>query len=103
MHLRHCRNHPDAPATSPATRIGARTAGGVALGVSAALIVATAASFVGGPTLFYAVMLKLVAGGGLVGGGWGLARGLAAERERRPAAAPLRPQRRRPLARRRSA
>jgi hypothetical protein len=94
MHIRHCRKHPGAGAASPATRVSARTAGGVAVGVSAGLILATAASFVGGPALFYALMLKLVAGGGLVGGGWGLAKGLAAERDdRRPAPPPSRARR----------
>jgi hypothetical protein len=64
--------------------VSARTAGGVALGVSAGLVLATAASFVGGPTWFYAVMTKLVAGAALLGGCWGLLRGLAAERALAP-------------------
>jgi len=77
MHIRRCRRHPERRPAPVSLRIGARAAGGMALGATAGLLLATAASFVGGPTLFYAVMLKLVAGGGLIGGGWGLARGVA--------------------------
>jgi len=91
VHLRHCRKHPEGRAGSPAARVAARTAGGVALGVSASLVVATAASFVGGPSWFYAVMGWLVATGGLLGGGWGLGRGLAAERALAPRPAPAPP------------
>jgi len=44
LHIRHCRNHPEAGVGSPSARVSARMAGGVALGVCAALVLATAAS-----------------------------------------------------------
>jgi hypothetical protein len=91
MHIRHCKQHPDAKPAPASVRIGARAAGAMALGSTAGLLVATAASFVGGPTLFHSLMVALVAAGGLVGGGWGLARGVA---ELKPPEPPPQPARR---------
>lgn len=89
IHLRHCRKLPERRPAPASLRLGARTAGGMALGATAGLLLSTAASFVGGPAVFYALMVKLVAAGGLIGGSWALVHGVGALRAQ-PAPAPPR-------------
>ena len=96
VHLRHCRDRPQLREVPESLRVSARVAGGMAVGATAGLLVATAASFVGGAALLHALLLKLVASSGVVGGAWGLARGLSDSRWRRQRAEVARiPQRRR--------
>jgi hypothetical protein len=84
VHIRHCRKHPESGTGSPALRVGARAAGGLALGVTVGLLFSTAASFVGGPSVFYALMPWLVVGGGLLCGGYWLARGISDDKPAEP-------------------
>ncbi len=74
VHIRHCRKHPGGRPTPEPARLGARVAGGLAIGATAALLVSTAVSFVVGAAVFQSLMPTLVVGSGIVGGGWGLVR-----------------------------
>ena len=87
LHSRHCRKDAGVePTVSGPVRISAAMAGGVAIGISAGLLLATAASFIGGDALFQTLLVKLVAGSGLIGGGWGVARAVCEARRREPRA-----------------
>ncbi len=78
VHSRHCRAHgaDEERAPSDMARLAARVAGGLALGATCALLLSTAASFVGGAPVFHALLPALVVGAGVIGGGLGLFRSL---------------------------
>jgi len=77
VHIRHCRKHPQQRELSAALKFGLKVMGGLALGASAGVLVATAASFVvGSAATAPAFLLKLVSAKALFGGLWGASRAL---------------------------
>jgi len=73
VHMRHCGKQQPRELSEP-VKVGGKLVGGVAIGMLAGVLATTAASFVGGVALFQFLFVKLVTGGGAVGGGIGLAR-----------------------------
>jgi hypothetical protein len=75
VHIRHCRKHPQSRGLSESLRFGVKVVGGLVLGASAGVLVATAASFVvGSAAMAPASLLKLIGAKALIGGLWGASR-----------------------------
>ena len=77
VHMRHCHVEREPRPAPRALKLVSQVAGGVAVSVVLALLVATASSFVGGNALCQRLLPVLVLASSLMGAAYGLARGIS--------------------------
>jgi len=84
MHKKHCSKESgtEPKELPPPVKIGARALLGAGVGVGVVILGLGAVSLVGGVALFHGALLKLGAGAGLAGGGIGIFKGLADNRDK---------------------
>jgi hypothetical protein len=84
LHTKSCERNPELAAKTlpPPVKIGAKAVAGAGVGIAAAVFGVAAVGLVGSVAILHGALIKLGIGAGLAGGGVGLFKGIAENRNK---------------------